>query len=44
MEFKVPLLYRVGLGITQRGARLRSNGRKEKVETEAEEQIYLDAV
>lgn len=30
MEFKVPLLYRTGLGITQRGSRLRSNGKGQK--------------
>jgi hypothetical protein len=30
MEFKVPLLYRIGLGITQRGSKIRANGKSEK--------------
>ena len=34
MEFKVPLLYRVGLGITQRGSKIRSDRKSAKEEAE----------
>jgi hypothetical protein len=34
MEFKVPLLYRIGLGITQRGSKIRANGKSRKEEVE----------
>ena len=42
MEFKVPLLYRTGLGITQRGSKLRSNGRGQK--SVVEESSYEDII
>jgi hypothetical protein len=42
MEFKVPLLYRTGLGITQRGSKLRSNGKGQK--TVVEESNYEDII
>jgi len=34
MEFKVPLLYRIGLGITQRGSRIRAGGKTKNEEAE----------
>jgi len=37
MEFKVPLLYRIGLGITQRGSKIRANGKSRKDEAEEAE-------
>jgi hypothetical protein len=43
MEFKVPLLYRTGLGITQRGSKLRSNGKGQKTVVE-EESTYEDII
>jgi hypothetical protein len=43
MEFKVPLLYRTGLGITQRGSKLRSNGKGQKSVVE-EESTYEDII
>lgn len=43
MEFKVPLLYRIGLGITQRGSRLRGNGKGQK-SVVGEEPSYEDII